>query len=73
MKDFKNTEMLRKLYSEHPCISHLNSLQMLHFNFGKIWLKELLHLLLKIIILLQLFQYPCLRKITLEPGVLTFC
>lgn len=68
MKDFKNTGMLRKWYSEHPCIYHLGSLQTLHFNFAKIWLEGLLHLLLKNRIPLRLFPCPCLRKLPWNQG-----
>lgn len=32
-KNFRDTEMLKKLYSDHPCIYHLDSLQALDFNF----------------------------------------
>lgn len=32
-KNFRNTEMLKHLYSEHLCVYHLDPLQALDFNF----------------------------------------
>lgn len=71
-KDFRNTEMLKQLYSEHPCVYHLDPLQALTLILKKIKLKGLLLFLLKMIIPLPPFSSFALAELDLNQRFLRF-